>query len=141
MKLLPLIEHLLLEHKVTLDKSVEDFSEEKLTLVKKFINFVCSNLEIREECNVILTWDRSGGITTAGYNPNNNETYIYVKGRLLADLMRSISHELKHQEQREMGLLNDKSGDTGSSEENAANSFAGVMMRKFQENNPEIYEE
>ena len=141
MKLLPILEHLLLEHKVTLDDGVEDFSEEKLTLIKKFINFVCSNLEIKEECDVILVNDREKfGLTTAGYNPSNNKTYIWVLGRHILDICRSSAHELKHQEQRELGELTPEAGEDGDKFEDQANSFAGVMMRKFSRENPEIYD-
>jgi hypothetical protein len=38
------------------------------------------------------------------------------------------------------GRLTPSSGEDGSSEENEANSFAGVMMRKFGREYPQIYE-
>jgi len=140
MKLLPILEQLLLEHKVTLDKSVEDFSNEKLTLIKNFINFVCSNLKIKENCEVTLTSDRSNGMTTAAYQPSTNKTYILVQGRHIVDICRSIAHELKHQEQRETGSLQPDSGEDGDKWENEANIFSGIMMRKFSRENPDIYD-
>lgn len=139
MKLFPLIKHLLLEHKLTIDKSVKDFSDEKLKYANIFIEFVCSYLKLEEECDVVLTNDRSNGISTGGYNPETNKTYILIKNRAPIDYFRTISHELKHQEQRELGQINQGSGFDGSPEENSAHAFAGLMMRKFSEKYPEIY--
>lgn len=142
MKLLPLVQNLLLENKLTLDKSIPkgEFGEEKIQLTNKFIDFVCSQLKIKEDCDIILTWNRTNGMTTGGYNPSNNKIYILIKGRLCVDFYRSISHELKHQEQRELGLLTPESGKDGDKFENDANSFAGVIMRKFSKKYPQIYD-
>lgn len=142
MKLLPLVQHLLLENKLTLDKSVpsDSFGEEKLKYTKLFIDFVCSHLQVKEDCDIILTYDRTNGLTTGGYSPDTNKTYILIKNRAPIDFFRTISHELKHQEQRELGILDGKSGLDGSKHENAANSFAGIIMRKFSKKYPEIYD-
>ncbi len=141
MKLYPLIGHLLVEHKLSLDKSVKDFSEEKIKYLKLFIDFVCHQLELKEPCDVVLINDRKKyNITTAGYNPSNNKTYIWINGRHFIDICRSTSHELKHQEQRELGLLTPESGKDGDKFENDANSFAGIITRKFSKKYPEIYD-
>ena len=39
------------------------------------------------------------------------------------------------------GKLNNNSGETGSDEENEANSLAGVIMREYGRNNPKIYKQ
>ena len=58
--------------------------------------------------------------------------------------MRSIAHELVHMKQDIDGRLEDNNHDTnneaGSPIENEANSVAGVIIRKFGEEYPEIYE-
>lgn len=141
MKLYPLVKHLLVEHKVSLDKSVENFSNEKIKYLKIFIDFVCYQLELKEPCDVVLISDRKKyNITTAGYSPNDNKTYVWIDGRHFIDICRSISHELKHQEQRELGLLTPESGEDGDRFENQANSFAGIIMRKFSKEYPQIYD-
>ena len=141
MKIYPLIEHLLVDHKLSLDKSIQDFSEEKIKYLKLFIDFVCHQLELKEPCDVILVNDREKyNINTGGYNPLNNKIYIYCKNRLLVDIDRTAAHELKHQEQRELGLLTPESGMDGDKFENEANAFAGLMNRKFNKKYPIVYE-
>ena len=141
MKLYPLIKHLLLEHKLSLDKSVQNFNKEKIKYLKLFIDFVCTTLELQDSCDIVLINDRKKyNITTAGYNPSNNKTYIWVNGRHFIDIIRSISHELKHQKQRELGILTPESGKDGDKFENEANSFSGTIIRKFQRKYPEIYD-
>ena len=58
----------------------------------------------------------------------------------MADVFRSISHEMVHHRQSEMGQLNARSGDDTSPEEGMANRVAGIAIRKFGRKYPEIYE-
>ena len=140
MKLFPLISYLLLEHKITIDKSIKNFDDEKLKYLKLFIDFVCSNLKLEEECDVVLTNDRTNGMSTGGYSPSTNKIYILIKNRAFIDFSRTIAHELKHQEQRELGLLTPEAGKDGDKFENESNAFAGVMMREFSRKYPGIYD-
>ena len=70
-------------------------------------------------------------MTAACYDPNTNEISIYTKGRAFADICRSLAHEMVHQKQNELGLLEADSGNTGSDIENEANACAGIIMRNF----------
>ena len=84
---------------------------------------------------------RDGELATfAHYDLSSGEICVYVKDRHIGDIMRSVAHELKHVEQHLKGVLNADSGNDGSPHENEANSFAGIMMRKFGKDFPEIYE-
>ena len=57
------------------------------------------------------------------------------------DVLRSISHELTHHKQNQLGELenNPNAGDDGSPIENEANAKAGELIRIFGKQNPEIY--
>ena len=68
------------------------------------------------------------------------EIKVLTKGRALVDILRSIAHELVHAKQHEEGRLEPGSGDYGSPIENEANSIAGIIMRKFQRENRDIYD-
>ena len=57
----------------------------------------------------------------------------------MPDILRTIAHELVHRKQDELGLLNSDSGKTGSKHENQANSIAGILLRTFGKNNPEVF--
>jgi Zn-dependent peptidase ImmA (M78 family) len=58
----------------------------------------------------------------------------------MADLLRTLAHELVHRKQDEDGRIDHNSGETGSEIENEANAQAGVLLRKFGKQNEEIYQ-
>ncbi len=74
------------------------------------------------------------------FNPNNDKIWLYVKNRNMADLLRTLAHELVHRKQAEDGRLELNSGETGSEIENEANAQAGILLRKFGKQNEEIYQ-
>jgi hypothetical protein len=77
---------------------------------------------------------------TFGVFVKNDQTiHIMICNRHPLDIMRTLAHELTHFKQWTEGRINAKSGDTGSTEENEANSTAGVVMRKFNRANPEFF--
>ncbi len=89
-----------------------------------------------------MTGERGGPITTtASYNPNNDVIWIYTKNRnMLGDILRSLSHEIRHFKQKLDGVLTETSGEDGSPHENEANAFSGYMIRTFGKKHREIYE-
>lgn len=129
-------------HKLYITKSVDNFDESKSKLMAEFIKFCCKQLAITQPLTVHLTGKRGGPIqTTASFNPNNNEIWIYVKNRnMLADPMRSLAHEIRHLKQNLDGVLIPTSGDDGSEHENQAHCFSGLMIRLFGKLHPEIFE-
>jgi hypothetical protein len=128
------------KHKIILEKSDSLNNDGKINLLKKFILFVCDNLDVDVPVKIHLTTKRGGPIqTSASFNPVNYDVYVYTKGRHIMDISKSIGHEAKHLEQCLKGLLTPESGNDGSEHENEANSFAGEMIRKFGKVHPEIY--
>ena len=71
------------------------------------------------------------------YNADTDEIHIYGGSRHVADVCRTLCHELVHHKQREQGKPAD--GSDGSPVENEAHALAGVLMRKFRYLHPEIY--
>ena len=65
---------------------------------------------------------------------------MYIANRNLADVLRTLGHELTHHRQNELGLLYTQSGETGSPIEDEANVVAGILMREFGKKNELIYE-
>ena len=74
-----------------------------------------------------------------GYTPLDNTIYVSVSKRNLADIMRSVCHEIVHCKQNESGTLEINSGETGSNIENQANTIAGIIMRHYGQLKPEIF--
>lgn len=74
-----------------------------------------------------------------GYSPNDNVIYVSVYKRNLADVMRSLAHEIVHSKQNETSALSGIDGETGSDIENQANTIAGIIMRHYGQLKPEIF--
>lgn len=131
-----------IEHSLFLKGGVDNIDKKKAELVKRFIVFVSEHLVLDEPCKIYLSAKRNKHLeTTASYNPNNHDIWIYVKNRnMLGDILRSVAHEMMHFKQNLRGDLKYNSGRDGSPHENEANTFSGMMIRKFGRMFPEIYE-
>lgn len=115
------------------------FDECQCEYIKKFIDYVNGFLKIKGHYPVKIVDFNEVPTTTAYFSPTEECIKVAVSGRALPDCLRSIGHEMVHSKQHEMGELHEKSGETGSKQENQANSLAGIMMRNFSKEYPEIY--
>lgn len=114
-------------------------------LFQEFLKFCLSSLieykqiTFNEYPKITLTVHKNKVQTLASFNPSTNEIICYTPKRLVADVFRSIAHELVHFAQNMKQELSQKSGDTGSDIENEANSLAGIIMRDFGKSFPQIF--
>ena len=119
-------------------------TKEKDEILNKLIEFVHEQLNFNEKFPEIkLSYDdgMAQNIKSFGqYFPEKNEIVVVALNRNFADILRTVVHELIHYTQKIKGELEQNSGETGSNEENEANAFAGVIMREFGKNNPNIFE-
>lgn len=112
------------------------------TLVLKFLYFIAKRLNINSQFTIILTKSRENLPTLAAFSIEDSSIFIYVKMRNVADVLRSIAHELVHKEQKDVGKfeVGDKIQDIGGTIENEANAKAGALVKAFSYSNREIYE-
>ena len=116
------------EHK---DQASNDKINEFLDFVKKYLG-----LDELPEINFLQT---SLDSTFGHYG--NGKIEVVVAGRHQNDVFRTLAHELVHYKQELDGRINDESGETGSTEENEANSEAGVIMRHYNHSKQNALEE
>jgi len=110
----------------------------KYTLVK-FIKFIQDELDLNTPFKVQLVADRSDDLKTyAYYDPNSGLVKVYCKNRGLADVLRSVAHELIHHLQNQRGQLEFPVQDVGGQIEDEANSVAGQLVKKFGYTNPDL---
>jgi hypothetical protein len=113
-------------------------------LLKKFVGFAIKELKIKKPPSGLTLSNNNTKAksrhTFGTFNPNNDKIWLYVKNRNMADLLRTLAHELVHRKQAEDGRIDYNSGETGSEIENEANAQAGVLLRKFGKQNEEIYQ-
>lgn len=107
--------------------------------IAKFIKFVNEELNLNTPFNVSLTKNRTKELRTyAYYDPSRGYIKVYCKNRGLADVLRSIAHELIHHQQNELGKINGQVQDIGGDIEDEANSVAGQIVKKFGYANPKL---
>ena len=113
-------------------------------VIDEFVNYVDEKLSFgNDKPNVVVSYDENEakGMTSFGkYTPSTGEIRVVAANRNLADILRTLAHELVHYKQNQDGKLEPHSGDDGTDQENEANSVAGVLMREFGKKNPIIFE-
>ena len=119
-------------------------TEKKNEVIKQFIEFLKEKLSFGDNMPEIkISYDEKEAPSMKSfgkYTPETNELRVVAVNRNLADVLRTLAHELIHHMQRLKGALGQNSNDTGSEQENEANALAGVYMREFGAKNPIIFE-
>jgi hypothetical protein len=83
--------------------------------------------------------DRPTTTAFGHYDPEIKELFLVTAGRHPVDVLRTLAHELTHYRQDIEGKLEPGAGETGTPQENEANSTAGVVMRNFAQENPQEF--
>jgi hypothetical protein len=119
-------------------------NESETATIGEFIKYAIKNLEIQNPPrNLSLSYDvnKAKEMRSFGYfSPNDNKIWVYCGNRNMADILRTLAHELVHRKQDEDGRISYESGKTGSDIENEANARAGVLLRDFGKQHEEIYQ-
>jgi hypothetical protein len=126
-------------------KPINEDIQSNTQSVNEFVKWACGRLKLKEEPKVtILGKDYSNEVASlGGYSPETKEVYAVGEGRMMADVLRTIAHELVHRKQDEMGLIGsaEKDGKDGSPIENQAHAVAGILMREYGRKNKQIFTE
>ena len=114
------------------------YTPEQLKLAGEFILFCADSLPIEGDFEVFLanSRERHGIATTAVYEVGNNCCKVYCKNRALADVLRSIAHEMTHMMQDQIGILRGNIRDSGGFHEDQANAKAGELIKLFAKSAP-----
>ena len=123
---------------VSIDDSSHPYKEEQYI---DFIEYAVDQLDIEEPPFIKIEREPTSNYTTGSYNKKTGE--IKVKGvrRQLADLLRSIAHEMVHHRQNELGLIIGKIPAVGGKIEDDANLYAGRLVKSYGQQFPNIYTE
>lgn len=108
-------------------------------IVVKFLKFVNDELNINQPFKVKLATNRDQDLKTyAFYNKSDGTIKVYVTGRGIADVLRSLAHELIHHLQNQRQELDVQHPDVGGKIEDEANAVAGQLVKKFGYANPDL---
>jgi cytidyltransferase-like protein len=119
-------------------------NESETATIGEFVKYAIKNLGIQKPPrNLTFSYDNAAAKEkrSFGYfDPNDNKIWVYCGNRNMADILRTLAHELVHRKQDEDGRISYESGKTGSEIENEANAKAGVLLRDFGKQHEEIYQ-
>ena len=124
----------------------ENISESKQQSIQHFVEFATKRLKLKENPKISLVDGREFAevkTSLGGFDPMTKEIYVATEGRLTADILRTLAHEMVHRKQDELGLVRNpmKDGADGSPIENQAHAVAGILMREYGRINKQIYNE
>jgi hypothetical protein len=124
--------------KVCLKGAKKFYSELEINVIKKFIEFINTDIPLNKDVRIDFLDKKTGEMTTG--SRMSHKIKVLAKERMLIDVLRTLVHEWVHEFQHQkLGLKdNDKIQDIGGPEENMANVLAGIIMKKFQKEYPEF---
>lgn len=132
------------EPKKKTNESVE--SDAEVQQIKDFINWTIKKLNLQKPYpNITLSRDTEQaqqghhtGVHTE--DPENRCIWVYIENRNLIDIFRTIFHELVHERQSQLNMI--QSGDSypGSPIEAMADMLAGKYIKIYGKKHPEIFQ-
>lgn len=136
------------------NKYIQLLNEKKLEhdqrkdILRRFVEYVGNELKLEGKYpRVVLNNAENFAQTNKSFghfNMAENKIVISSSNRNLADILRTLAHEMVHYKQKQSGSLKldnlSNDGADGSDIENEANSVAGILLRKYGREHPEIYE-
>lgn len=95
--------------RIFIDKELS-LSKQDKKIIANFCKLCFSALELEDdyECYLSANRHRAKIVTTAICDFSKNNIRIYCHERAMADILRSIAHEMFHLKQHEMGILKNR---------------------------------
>ena len=125
--------------KVCIKIAKSGVSKEQVEVISSFVKFLQSQLPLSTDVEIKFVDDQNETGTT-GVRMPGSKINILAKGRMLIDILRTLSHEWVHEYQtQEMGVdEKEKIQDIGGPEENMSNVLSGIFIKKFDKQNPDF---
>ena len=118
--------------------------DEKNKVIKDFVKYCYDHLGMEGEPDGIeISYDPKEAVEMRSFGkhtPADGVIRVVAANRNLADVLRTLAHEIVHRKQMQDGRLYFGAGDDGSEIENEANAQAAIIMRKYGRDNPIIFE-
>lgn len=118
--------------------------KKKEEIIEEFVDYCYNHLGMEGEPDGIeISYDPTEAAEMRSFGkhtPMDGVIRVVATNRNLADILRTLAHELVHRKQHEDGKLFIGAGEDGSEIENEANAQAAIIMRKFGRDNPIIFE-
>ena len=120
--------------KVNLYDKSSGLGSEQINVVQDFLRFCQKNSPLKKDIDIQLLGERFGKMTTG--SEILGRIKVLAGGRMLIDILRTIAHEWVHEFARQRNIK--LQGFNTVSQENFANSEAGIMIRMYEKSNPQL---
>ena len=120
--------------KVNLYDKSSGLGSEQINVVQDFLRFCQKNSPLKKDIDIQLLGERFGKMTTG--SEILGRIKVLAGGRMLIDILRTVAHEWVHEFARQRNIK--LQGFNTISQENYANSEAGIMIRMYEKSNPQL---
>ena len=120
--------------KVNLYDKSSGLGSEQINVIQDFLRFCQKNSPLKKDVDIQLLGERFGKMTTG--SEILGRIKVLAGGRMLIDILRTVAHEWVHEFARQRNIK--LKGFNTVSQENYANSEAGIMIRMYEKSNPQL---
>jgi hypothetical protein len=122
---------LCIKHKKDLIKKFQ------LDIIKNFILELQKKMPLTGEVEIEFLEKRKGTMTTGSYLNDKNLIKVLFKDRMVADILRTLSHEWAHCHDHQKIHIKDRKAIGGASED-YANKISGEVTKRFIKQHPKL---
>ena len=116
--------------KICFKISKNSITEKQIEIIKKFCSLLMKKMKLSNDLTIEFLNKKVKDMTTGSYNNNKSRIRILSGGRMLADILRTLSHEWAHAYDHEKLNIKDRK-DVGGESENFANAKSGELTKMF----------
>jgi len=116
--------------KICFKISKNTINKKQIEIIKKFCSLLMKKMKLSNDLNIEFLNKKVKDMTTGSYNNGKSRIRILSKGRMLADILRTLSHEWAHAYDHEKLNIKDRR-DVGGESENFANAKSGELTKLF----------
>ena len=110
----------------------------QIDIIKNFILLLQEKLTLTGDLTIKFLSERKGKMTTGSYKNKSKEIKVLAKGRMLADILRTLSHEWAHCYDHQKLKIKDRK-EVGGKAEDFANEKSGEVTKKFIKSHPKLH--
>ena len=120
-----------------------ELTTKNIKIINDFTLHCRNKLGIKEpEIKIKLLTTSQKAPSAGGFNVQTKEVLCCIKNRAVADILRTIAHELTHMKQLLVDKIIFPGDDDGLQEfEDQANASSGKLVRFYGREHPEIYDD
>lgn len=110
----------------------------QIDIIKNFILLLQEKLTLTGDLTIHFLNKRKGKMTTGSYKNKSKEIKVLSKGRMLADILRTLSHEWAHCYDHQKLKIKDRK-EVGGKAEDFANEKSGEITKEFIKSHPKLH--